>query len=290
MWRIAILALIFCLAPLTASGTETNSKERHRNPRLFEKDMSEGHPMLLALPGLQAWYMVQPDGSIKLLRGTGHPRHEKLWALVKTVTDRPIHEAYTTFVVFKYREAADKITRYASTAPTSWSPIKHGIALNQIFFDLERGGNEEKVLRDLVPVLIHEYFGHSKVHGFWTNGVLANGCLKLLHGAELFLRKFADMFWPECMTAGEPKRNARDFVSPYAMRDVKEDIAETAVSFVLCPAPKKNANSVVARKLRYFWDDLNAVKYREHVRSAIAARPDLRSVVHEKSNIGRRCA
>ncbi|QPE05360.1 hypothetical protein IT882_04685 [Microbacterium schleiferi] len=57
-----------------------------------------------------------------------------------------------------------------------------------------------------------------------------------------------------------------DFVSDYAATNVVEDFAESFMTFVLEPEP--DSDTVIARKLLFFWDRPEYVEIRDHVRAA----------------------
>ena len=56
-----------------------------------------------------------------------------------------------------------------------------------------------------------------------------------------------------------------DFVSDYAATNVVEDFAESFMTFVLEPEP--DSDTMVARKLLFFWDRPEYLAIRDHVRA-----------------------
>lgn len=248
---------------------ELRDKQRH-----LDKTMPTEHPRFLELPNIEAWYVVEPNGSLKLHRGKSRARHFAQWELMRKIADRPLEDVYTTFVAFNSKELEGKAT-IGGTVYTRISPMRAGLAINQVVYDLVPNADESAVLKVLIPTLIHEYAGHVKYNS-QPHGLDIHGCLKRLDSVLPIVRQFAEQFWTWCDDALPHKRSKRDYVSDYAMLSVEEDIAESITAFIFCSRPAQTKRTI-EKKLDFFWDQLELVDYRKHVRSGFKNRMPIHS-------------
>lgn len=137
----------------------------------------------------------------------------------------------------------------------------------------------------LVATLIHEYghiltLGLSEMDGDVENCTtleLDEGCA----GDDSMLRAFYAEFW-EGYGASAPDvsntdadiaydfylEHEDDFVSDYAATNAVEDVAETFMTFVL--EDEASGDSILARKLEFFWNYPAMVSERERIRAEFA--------------------
>lgn len=81
--------------------------------------------------------------------------------------------------------------------------------------------------------------------------------------ADSYLNEYYQSFWKK----GASKKSG-DYVSEYAMNDIKEDFAETFAYFVLTPQP--TGNSVVDQKILFFYQYENLVELRADILARVA--------------------
>ncbi|CAN5238809.1 hypothetical protein BH11ACT4_BH11ACT4_25980 [soil metagenome] len=138
---------------------------------------------------------------------------------------------------------------------------------------------------DLIATLVHEYAHiltldgeqlHSHVAQCPTLG-LSEGCAD----DTSYLWSFQQRFWAAYEGAPDNENSDADvaysfylaheddFVSDYAATNVVEDIAESFMTFVLEDEP--TGDSVVARKLGFFWQYPELVTIRERIRDEFRA-------------------
>ena len=133
---------------------------------------------------------------------------------------------------------------------------------------------------DLIATLVHEYAHLITLDGTQMDTQVAScdtldldeGCA----GDASYLWTFEKQFWSAYTDAPDAantdaavadefyRAHEDDFVSDYAATSVVEDIAESFMTFVLEDQP--SGDSVVARKLDFFWQYPELVTIRERIR------------------------
>lgn len=138
---------------------------------------------------------------------------------------------------------------------------------------------------DLIATLVHEYAHILTLDGpQMTRNAATCPTLELSEGCAgdaSYLWSFDEEFWSG-YTGAPAVDNAdsdvaysfylaheEDFVSDYAATNVVEDVAESFMTFVLEDRP--SGDTVVARKLEFFWQHPELVAIRERIRDEFRA-------------------
>ncbi|WP_051191899.1 hypothetical protein [Microbacterium luticocti] len=205
-------------------------------------------------------------------RGDLHPAATgaalRMWQMFRRV----LTPAYTAQVISGYRvgDAPTSDTLAYVTADTD-DPGRWTLAANAAIADdrdllLETFIHEYAHIRSLQPSQYDDAGTRCRTVD------LSDGCLR--PGAAL--TQFDEQFWSHYTNAPGPEnddadrarrfyqRHEDDFVSDYAATNVVEDYAESFAAFVLEDKPE--GDSVIARKLRFFWDRRDDVSIRDRIR------------------------
>ncbi len=270
---------------VTAEQLRELTQRAHAYEAELRKELIEDHPRLRELPNIEAWYLVQRNGTIKLHRGQAHQRHVRQWELLRRVVDVPIEKVYTTFVVYRDLPKTDatQIT-LGVTVNTVRNPRQFGIAINQWAYTVIRKGPETPIMALILGTMIHEYVGHAKMNPNGLVGTTENGCFKDISRVGHILKRFSETFWPHCaLSRPRPAYDPRQFVSEHAFLSAEEDFAETAKMFVFCNKPQRRTNPI-AQRLLFLWEIPELVAYRAGVRKRVD-----KTVMHVSTAIAR-CA
>lgn len=216
--------------------------------------------------GIVEVYTVEPDAS---LSPTADETTESVWDMfVRIVTPEVAGSVIRDFRVGE-SESSDTLAYVIQTDdPAQWTLV----------VNLAYASDEDLLL----STLIHEY-AHilSLSPGQTDPDSWSCDTLQLDEGCAVpdsALWEFDQEFWAGYGSDAPDPGNADadiayefylahedDFVSDYAATNVVEDFAESFMTFVLEPEP--DSDTMVARKLLFFWDRPEYLAIRDHVRA-----------------------
>jgi len=216
--------------------------------------------------GIVEVYTVEPDAS---LSPTADETTESVWDMfVRIVTPEVAGSVIRDFRVGE-SESSDTLAYVIQTDdPAQWTLV----------VNLAYASDEDLLL----STLIHEYAhilslspGQTDPDSWSCDTLqLDEGCAE----PDSALWEFDQEFWAGYGSDAPDPGNADadiayefylahedDFVSDYAATNVVEDFAESFMTFVLEPEP--DSDTMVARKLLFFWDRPEYLAIRDHVRA-----------------------
>ncbi len=231
---------------------------------------------------VEAAYGIQSDDSITLTDGAENTQHQEVWNLFTSLI-APSYRQDLLKLTF-IREPQDDTLAYVEQIQDNEQYREMGINLSMFYPD---GKTLDK--KESIHTLIHEYThvltlnkdqvtytplsveSESEIKTYesqCSTHYLQEGCLK----EDAYLKSYIDLFW----TASE-REEANEgygieyvpskFVSDYAASNPGEDIAETFTHFVLKSKP--TGTSVKDKKVLFFYDFPELVKFRDLVRSRL---------------------
>ncbi len=210
-------------------------------------------------------YSVTSDGTLD-------PATDGLSQHVWDTFKRVVTPAFASSVISSYRvgDAPNSDTLayvYRDTNPEHWV-----LAANLA---------TSKVDSDLIATLVHEYAHLITLDGTQMGAPDAScATVSLDEGCAVdasYLWKFEQQFWAGYSNAPAAANSdttvahdfylahEEDFVSDYAATNVVEDTAESFMTFVLQDRP--GSDTVVAKKLNFFWEYPQLVTIRERIRT-----------------------
>jgi hypothetical protein len=216
---------------------------------------------------LEASYRVDSaTNQLVFAEGVESRRHLEIFQRVARLSRDPVHTRLSGFLVIKPNSGGEDLA-YVVGDMTDAQKAVLGI----------RGyGPDLDTMIDWAA--LHEW-GHILIA---HPPVSKSGCLSSEKVSDrsryVFIITWEERFWNHCVKNGLKQRTLRDYVSPYAMDNIAEDVAETWRAFVMCDRPHASKKRVRDEKVRMMWGESHLVLERTHMRKVLL-RDDIHTVV-----------